>query len=168
MKKSTVILSSIFILGVAAGTATYLGSTPKEDKNEISNVTKEESDKETTEPDNDPAEEIATVDTPAAEHWIFENVKDSITDGTVTQAMINVKLHDVFVVKTNNKKAIIDTLNSYKDSQTITMFADGYGGEDNITAAKNIILKDKGDYVYFIAAQNAKAIEKEILKTIEA
>ena len=42
---------------------------------------------------------------------IIENVKDDIKEGFILQAMINVKLQDVFVVKTDNvekvKKALL-------------------------------------------------------------
>ena len=43
----------------------------------------------------------------AKEFYVFENVKDNIKEGFVLQAMMNVKLQDVFVVKTDDvEKAI--------------------------------------------------------------
>ncbi len=47
------------------------------------------------------------------------------------------------------------------------MFADGYGGEDNATAVADSILESVGDYVYFIATNNAKDIESKILEMIK-
>ena len=43
----------------------------------------------------------------AKEFYVFENIKDNVKEGFVLQAMINVKLQDVFVVKTDDvEKAI--------------------------------------------------------------
>ena len=43
--------------------------------------------------------------------------------------MINVKLQDVFVVKTDNVEKVKQAIEEYK-TNSLRMFADGYGGED--------------------------------------
>lgn len=101
----------------------------------------------------------------AKDHWMFENVKDSIVEGFVSQANINVKLQDVVVVKTTNPEAIVEALNIYKE-ESLRLFSGGYGGEDNATAVANSILETKGDYVYFIATPNPAPIEAKILEKI--
>ena len=45
------------------------------------------------------------------------------------------------------------------------MPTDGYGGEENATAVADSILESVGDYVYFIATNNAKDIESKMLET---
>ena len=107
---------------------------------------------------------ISDVD--AKEFYAFENVKDSIKEGFVLQAMINVKLQDVFVVKTDNVEKVKQAIEEYK-TNSLRMFADGYGGEDNATAVADSVLESVGDYVYFIAAPNVKDIEAKILEMIK-
>lgn len=102
----------------------------------------------------------------AKEFPVFETVKDNITEGFVLQAMINIKLQDVFVVKTDDAEKIKQVITKYKEN-ALKMFADGYGGEENVEAVNNSILKSKGNYVYFIATPNAKDIEAKILEIIE-
>ncbi|MGX4598613.1 DUF4358 domain-containing protein [Faecalimicrobium sp. JNUCC 81] len=105
-------------------------------------------------------------DTDAKEFHAFENVKDNIKEGFALQAMINVKLQDVFVVKTDDVEKIKSAIEDYKEN-SLRMFADGYGGEENSKAVSNSILESKGNYVYFIATSNAKDIEAKILEVIE-
>ena len=107
---------------------------------------------------------ISDVD--AKEFYAFENVKDSIKEGFVLQAMINVKLQDVFVVKTDNVEKVKQAIEEYK-TNSLRMFADGYGGEDNATAVADSVLESVGDYVYFIATPNVKDIEAKILEMIK-
>ena len=107
---------------------------------------------------------ISDVD--AKEFYAFENVKDSIKEGFVLQAMINVKLQDVFVVKTDDVEKVKQAIEEYK-TNSLRMFADGYGGEDNATAVADSVLESVGDYVYFIAAPNVKDIEAKILEMIK-
>ena len=59
------------------------------------------------------------------------------------------------------KKAIEE----YK-TNNLRRFSDGYGGEENATAVADSILESVGDYVYFIATNNAKDIESKILEMI--
>lgn len=101
----------------------------------------------------------------AKEWWAFENVKDKIVEGFVSQALMNVKLQDVVVVKTTDTQAIVNAIEEYREGSH-KLFAGGYGGEDNATAAANAILQVKDDYVYFIAAPDASTIEAELLKII--
>lgn len=103
---------------------------------------------------------------PAVESYIFEGIKDNIKEGFVIQAMINVKLQDVFVVKTDDVEKVKTAIEAYKENN-LQMFADGYGGEENATAVADSILESKGDYVYFIATPNSKEIETKILEIIE-
>lgn len=103
-----------------------------------------------------------SMESPAAEHWIFEEVKDKVEDGFVNQAMINVKLQDVIVVKTTDTDAVVKAIESYKDN-SLKMFADGYGGPENTTAVADSKLEVVGDVVYFIATENAQDVENALL-----
>ena len=107
---------------------------------------------------------ISDVD--AKEFYAFENVKDDIKEGFVLQAMMNVKLQDVFVVKTDNVEKVKQAIEEYK-TNSLRMFADGYGGEENATAVADSVLESVGDYVYFIATPNVKDIESKILEMIK-
>ena len=107
---------------------------------------------------------ISDVD--AKDFYVFENVKDNIKEGFALQAMINVKLQDVFVVKTDDVEKVKQTIEEYK-TNNLKRFADGYGGDDNATSVADSILESVGDYVYFIAAPNAKDIEAKILEMIK-
>ena len=81
---------------------------------------------------------ISDVD--AKEFYAFENVKDNIKEGFVLQAMINVKLQDVFVVKTDDVEKVKSAIEEYK-TNSLRMFADGYGGEENATAVADSVLR---------------------------
>lgn len=109
-------------------------------------------------------ENIDDID--AKEFYGFESVKDKIEEGFKLGAMINVRLRDVIVVKTSDPEAITKALEEYKEN-SLRMFADGYGGEDNSESVSNSILKTAGNYVYFIATPNASEIEASILKVIK-
>ncbi len=111
-----------------------------------------------------PIQPISDID--AKEFYGLENVKASIKEGFVLQAMINVKLQDVFVIKTDNVEKVKTAIENYK-KESLRSFGDGYGGEDNITAVSKSILKSEGEYVYFIAAPNASDIESKILEVIK-
>lgn len=105
-------------------------------------------------------------DIDAKDFYGLESVKDKIDEGFMLGAMINVKLRDVIVVKTSDAEAVTKALEDYK-TNSLRMFADGYGGEDNIESVSNSILKTVGNYVYFIATPNASDIEAAILEVIE-
>lgn len=105
-------------------------------------------------------------DTDAKEFYAFENVKDNIKEGFVLQAMINIKLQDVIVVKTDDVEKVKSAIEDYKEN-SLRSFADGYGGDENAKSVSNSILGNKGDYVYFIATSNAKDIEAKILESIK-
>lgn len=111
-----------------------------------------------------PIQPISDID--AKDFYIFENIKDNIKEGFVLQAMINVKLQDVFVVKTDDVEKVKQAIEEYK-TNNLRMFADGYGGEENATAVADSVLESVGDYVYFIAAPNVKDIEAKILEMIK-
>lgn len=102
----------------------------------------------------------------AKEFYAFAEVKDQIKEGFIIKAMINVKLQDVFVVKTDDIEGVKTAIENYKNND-LQMFADGYGGEENITAVADSITGAIGDYVYFIAAPNASDIEAKILEMIK-
>lgn len=154
MKKLLVLFTMIFALGtVGCSPKAKIKDVPVEDiKTSINNKTLLA------------IEPVSELD--AKEFHVFETVKDSITEGFVLQAMINVKLQDVFVVKTNDAEKVKQAITKYKEN-SLKMFADGYGGEENVEAVNNSILKSKGNYVYFIATPNAKDIEAKILELIE-
>lgn len=105
-------------------------------------------------------------DIPASEFHALSSVKNDINEGFMLSAMINVKLRDVIVIKTDNPEVIIKTLEKYKNN-SLKLFADGYGGEDNMESVSNSILKTIGNYVYFISTPNADEIENVILNTIQ-
>ena len=105
-------------------------------------------------------------DIPASEFHALSSVKNDIDEGFMLSAMITVKLRDVIVIKTNNTEVIVEALEKYKNN-SLKLFADGYGGEDNIESVSNSILKTVGNYVYFIATPNSDEIEKVILDTIQ-
>lgn len=111
-----------------------------------------------------PIQPVQSVD--AKTFYAFDSVKDKIKEGFVIKAMINVKLQDVFVIKTDDAEAIKTAIETYKEND-LRMFGDGYGGEENAKAVAESIIETKGDYVYFIATQNAKDIEAKILEIIE-
>lgn len=102
----------------------------------------------------------------ARDFYGLESVKNKIDEGFMLGAMINVKLRDVIVVKTSDAAAVTKALEDYK-TNSLKMFGDGYGGEDNIKSVSNSILKTVGNYVYFIATPNAEDIELAILEIIE-
>ena len=111
-----------------------------------------------------PIQPVTEVD--AKEFYAFENVKDNIKEGFVLQAMMNVKLQDVFVVKTDDVEKVKQAIEDYK-TDSLRMFADGYGGQDNATSVANSKLESVGDYVYFIATPNVKDVEAKILEMIK-
>lgn len=111
-----------------------------------------------------PQQPVSDID--AKEFYVFETVKDNIQEGFALQAMINVRLQDVFVVKTDDVEKVKKAIEEYK-TNSLKMFADGYGGPENAEAVTNSILESKGNYVYFIATTNAKDIEAKILEVIE-
>lgn len=104
----------------------------------------------------------------AKESYIFENVKDVITEGFVNQALMNVQLQDVFVIKTTDVEKVKSAIEDYKNN-ALELFAGGYGGEGNATAVADSILESKGNYVYFIATSDsdAKDVEAKILEAIK-
>lgn len=102
------------------------------------------------------------METPATEHWMLEEVKDTIEDGFISQAMINVRLQDVVVVKTTDTDAVVKAIENYKEN-SLKMFGDGYGGDENITAVADSKLEVVGDVVYFIATENVQEVENALL-----
>lgn len=102
----------------------------------------------------------------AKDYWVFDSVKDVIEDGFVSQAMINVKLQDVFFIKTTDVDAVEKVILDYKE-KSLRSFADGYGGEENITAVANSKLVKMDGYVYFIATENADEVEAKLLELIK-
>lgn len=105
-------------------------------------------------------------DIPASDFPALRSVKDYIDEGFMLGAMINVKLRNVIVVKTDKPEVVTKALEEYKNN-SLKLFADGYGGEDNVESVSNSILKTVGKYVYFIATPNASDIEKTILSVIQ-
>ena len=107
-----------------------------------------------------------SIETPVKDHWILESVKDVIEDGIISQAMINVRLQDVILVKTSDMDAVEKAILEYKEN-SLRSFGDGYGGEDNITAVAESKLVKKDGYVYFIATPNASEVEAKLLEIIQ-
>ena len=96
------------------------------------------------------------------DYYIFEAIKDKIEDGFVTKALMNVKLQDVFVIKTKDVDAVKNAINEYLNSHEMKSFGDGYGGEANIEAVRNAKLATIGDYVYFVATPNSSDIAAKL------
>lgn len=154
MKKLLILFSLVFTLGlVGCSSKNEVIDVPVEDiKNTINTETLL------------PVQPISEL--PATESYIFESVKGNIIEGFVLQAMVNVKLQDVFVIKTDDIEKVKSAIETYKEN-SLQIFANGYGGEENATAVADSILESKGNYVYFIATPNAKEIESKILEIIE-
>ena len=108
----------------------------------------------------------ASIESTPQESYIFESVKDVIEDGFVSQAMINVKLQDVMLIKTSDVDAVEKAILDYKEN-SLRSFGDGYGGEDNVTAVAESKLVKKDGYVYFIATPNSSEIESKLLELIQ-
>jgi hypothetical protein len=102
----------------------------------------------------------------AKDHWMFADVADKIEEGFVSQALMNVKLQDIIVVKTTDADAIVAAIEDYKES-SLQLFSGGYGGDENAEAAANAILEIYNDYVYFIATPNANEIEAQIMEKLK-
>lgn len=96
----------------------------------------------------------------------FNDVEDKISEGFIIRAAINLRLEDVIVIKTEDPDTIYSTLESYKEDMIVRPFGDGYGAPENADIAANTIVEKKGQYVYLISAQNAKAIEEKIISVI--
>ncbi len=60
-------------------------------------------------------------DVDAKEFYALEYVKNDIKEGFVLQAMINVRLQDVFVVKTDNVEKVKQAIEEYK-TNSLRMF----------------------------------------------
>ena len=100
----------------------------------------------------------------------FNDVMDSIEEGFIIRAAMNVRLEDVIFIKATNEESaekIQSTLEAYKEGMIMRPFGDGYGAEENATRAANTIVEQKGNYVYLISADNVKDIEKVIMDTIQ-
>lgn len=159
MKKLLLIFTLVLSLGV-------VGCASKgSDNSNVKDVSVEEIKNAINNEKTLPIQPISDLE--AKDFYAFEKVVDNIKEGFVLQAMINVKLQDVFVVKTDDAEKIKSAIEDYKNSMSFKSFADGYGGEENVTAASNSILKSEGNYVYFIAAPNASDIEAKILEVIK-
>ena len=154
MKKLLVLLTLVFTLSVVGCSS----------KSEVKDVSVEDIKTAINTEVLLPQQPISDVD--AKEFYAFETVKDNIQEGFVLQAMINVRLQDVFVVKTDDVENVKKAIEEYK-TNSLKMFADGYGAPENAEAVANSILESKGNYVYFIATTNAKDIEAKILEIIE-
>lgn len=153
MKKLRMFITSALLLGSMA-LVVGCGNSSKEETLDVATIQKNLTESNVL---TDKA-----IDTPAKEHWIFENVKDKIEDGFVSQAIINVRLQDVIVVKTTDVEATKKAIEEYKEN-SLRMFADGYGGDDNATAVADSKLESIGDVVYFIATPNVAEVENIIL-----
>lgn len=154
MKKILALFTLIFALGaVGCSAKSEVKDVPVQDiKTVINNETLL------------PIQPVSDLD--AKDSYVFETVKDDITEGFVLQATINVKLQDVFVVKTDDVEKVKGAIQTYKDN-SLKMFGDGYGGPENVEAVSNSILESKGNYVYFIATPNAQDIQAKILEVIQ-
>ena len=80
---------------------------------------------------------------------------------------MNVKFEDVVLVKTSEPETVVEALNTYLKSDSVKLFEDGYGGEDNITAVQNAKVGNVGNYVYLVASTNSDKIETLILDSLK-
>ena len=77
------------------------------------------------------------------------------------------KFDDVVLVKTSEPETVVEALNTYLKSDSVKLFKDGYGGEDNITAVQNAKVGNVGNYVYLVASTNSDKIETLILDSLK-
>ena len=70
------------------------------------------------------------------------------------------------LIKTTDMDAVEKAILDYKEN-SLRMFGDGYGGEENITAVADSKLVKKDGYVYFIATPNASEVEAKLLEIIQ-
>ncbi|MGL5329575.1 MAG: DUF4358 domain-containing protein [Peptostreptococcaceae bacterium] len=115
---------------------------------------------------------LATLDLGKGEGIDFpfvelQEVKDNIQEGFALTAMMNVHFQEVVVVKTDDVEKVTTALQAHLDAAKKSSYADGYGGEHNITAIANGVVGSKGDYVYFIAAKNVDKIKETIESSIK-
>ena len=98
--------------------------------------------------------------------YFLSELSDVITDGVAYQAGMNVHLQDVMVIQTSDVDAVKDAISSHLESDSIKLFEDGYGGEQNIDSVKNAVVNNIGNYVYYIAAPNSTQIEEAITSVL--
>lgn len=104
---------------------------------------------------------------PVKDFPAFVDIQDKIEDGLASRAMISTQFQDIVVVKTSDVKATTDALNSYLKSDAVRPFADGYGGEENISTVQDAKVGSVGDYVYLVAAPHSEDIEELILNALK-
>ena len=158
MKKTLLILSLVLTLGL-------VGCSSKI-SNEYKNVSASTVEKAITSSDL-LVEQSMTYDINDFEY--FNDIKESITEGFIIRAAMNVFLEDVVFIKTSNSDDLekaYDALEDYKQDMIIRPFGSGYGKEENATRAANTIIEKKGNYVYLISAENAEDINNLIIDTI--
>lgn len=158
MKKTLLILSLVLTLGL-------VGCSSKS-SNEYKNVSTSTVEKAITSSDL-LVEQSMTYDINDFEY--FNDIKESITEGFIIRAAMNVFLEDVVFIKTSNSDDLekaYDALEGYKQDMIIRPFGSGYGKEENATRAANTIIEKKGNYVYLISAENAEDINNLIIDTI--
>lgn len=158
MKKTLLILSLVLTLGL-------VGCSSKS-SNEYKNVSTSTVEKAITSSDL-LVEQSMTYDINDFEY--FNDIKESITEGFIIRAAMNVFLEDVVFIKTSNSDDLekaYDALEDYKQDMIIRPFGSGYGKEENATRAANTIIEKKGNYVYLISAENAEDINNLIIDTI--
>lgn len=97
----------------------------------------------------------------------LKEVKDNIKEGFALYALMNVHFQEVVVIKTDDVEKVTEALQSHLDAAKKSSYADGYGGEHNISAIANGIVSNKGDYVYYIAAKNVDKIKEKIESSIK-
>lgn len=159
MKKVFLVLSLVLTLGL-------VGCSSKGSSNEFKNVSASEVEKAVNSSDA-LVEQSMSLDINDFEY--FNDVKDSIEEGFIIRAAMNVFLEDVIFIKTSdseNADKVFDALEGYKKDMVERPFGSGYGKEENATRAANTIVEKKGNYVYLIAAENAKDIQNIIIDTI--
>lgn len=104
---------------------------------------------------------------PVKDFPAFEEIQNLIEDGFAYRALMNVKFEDVVLVKTSEPETVVEALNTYLKSDSVKLFKDGYGGEDNITAVQNAKVGNVGNYVYLVASTNSDKIETLILDSLK-
>ncbi|MFI3211237.1 MAG: DUF4358 domain-containing protein [Peptostreptococcaceae bacterium] len=98
------------------------------------------------------------------EHLIGGNAHN-IEDGLAMKAMINVKVQDVFVIKTDMSDIFIEAFENYLEKD-LRSFGDGYGGEENIDIVLNAKIGETNGYVYFLATPNADEVEEILVEEL--
>lgn len=91
----------------------------------------------------------------------FDNIKDYILDSCVLTSSSNEKLQEIYIIKTNDTEIVKRELETCKASLEASK------NDSNRNAIDKSVVEIKGNYVYLIASENTRKIERYILKHLK-